>query len=139
MGVIHRDIKPDNILLSGGHAVVVDFGIAKAVGDGARLRRRSRWPASSLGTPAYMAPGAGRGGDDVDLRADVYALGAMLLEMLAGTPPFTGTCTQIAMAKLAKPAPSLATGCPHAPPALVALVDGCLARDAAGRPQTAAA
>ena len=136
--VIHRDIKPDNILLSGGHAIVVDFGIAKAMGlarDAVALTSAG----ISLGTPAYMSPEQAAGDDVVDLRSDVYALGAVLFEMLSGTPPFKGTWTQIAMAKLAKPAPSLATGCPHAPPALVALVDGCLARDAAGRPQTAAA
>jgi serine/threonine-protein kinase len=91
-GVVHRDIKPGNILLEDGHAVVADFGIARAVshataptGSGAALTATGL----VLGTPLYMSPEQGSG-DDVDGRADVYALGCVLHEMLAGSPPFTG-------------------------------------------------
>ena len=135
-GVVHRDVKPDNVMLSGGHAIVVDFGIAKAVGqtlDYATLTSDGM----SLGTPAYMAPEQATGDGLIDHRADVYAVGAMLYEMVAGTSAFAGTWQQIVMEKVAKDAPSLASRCPSASPALVQLVARCLARDATVRPQTA--
>ena len=138
IGVVHRDIKPDNVLLSGGHAVVVDFGIAKAVGE-AREDATLTSEGMSLGTPAYMAPEQAAGEHTVDHRADVYAVGAMLFEMLSGTPPFTGSWQQIMMEKMAKDAPSLATRWPAAPAPLVQLVARCLARDPAARPATAEA
>src|SRR5947208_2472048 len=83
-------LKPDNIVISGGHAVVVDFGIAKAVGD-ARDSPTLTVAGTSLGTPAYMAPEQAMGEGDVDHRADIYAVGALLWEMCAGAPPFAGT------------------------------------------------
>jgi serine/threonine protein kinase/dienelactone hydrolase len=134
--VVHRDIKPANVLLSGGHAVVADFGIAKAVGharDEATLTRDG----VSLGTPVYMAPEQISGSEIVDHRADLYAVGVMLYEMLTGTPPFAGTLQQIFADKLTKDAPSLALRCPTAPAALVHLVASCLARDVEGRPASA--
>ena len=137
-GVVHRDIKPDNILLSDGHAIVVDFGIAKAVGT-ARETAALTTEGTSLGTPAYMAPEQAAGEADVDHRADIYAIGAMLFEMVAGAPPFTGTFQQVVMAKMAKDAPSLTDRAPAAPPALARLVASCLARDPALRPATAEA
>src|SRR5207342_2969585 len=79
-GVVHRDIKPDNVLLSGGHAIVVDFGIAKAVGE-ARDTTLT-FEGTSLGTPGYMAPEQAAGDRDIDHRADIYAMGALLFEML---------------------------------------------------------
>jgi serine/threonine-protein kinase len=87
-GVIHRDIKPANILLSNGHALVADFGIARAIdsGNGEALTKTGL----AVGTPQYMAPEQATGEKEVDGRADVYATGAVLYEMLAGEPPFTG-------------------------------------------------
>lgn len=136
--VVHRDVKPDNVMLSGGHAIVMDFGIAKAVGqsrDDATLTMEGM----SLGTPTYMAPEQATGDTVVDHRVDVYAVGAMLFEMLSGTPLFSGTWQHVVMEKIAKPAPSLSTRMPTAPPALIRLVAGCLERDAAARPESAEA
>ena len=136
-GVVHRDIKPDNVLLSENHAIVVDFGIAKAVGEARDTALTME--GTSLGTPAYMSPEQAAGDPGTDHRADVYAIGALLFEMLAGAPPFTGTWREIVMKKVAGDAPSLAPQCPAAPPELVRLVASCLARDPADRPATAEA
>ncbi|HYL21300.1 MAG TPA: protein kinase [Gemmatimonadales bacterium] len=90
--VIHRDIKPENILLTAGHAVVTDFGIARAItaAGGEQLTE----PGLALGTPAYMSPEQAGGGKDVDGRSDLYSLGCVLYEMLAGQPPFLGPTTE---------------------------------------------
>jgi TolB-like protein/Flp pilus assembly protein TadD len=87
-GVVHRDIKPENILLESGHAVVADFGIARAVS--AAGSDRLTETGISLGTPTYMSPEQAAGSDDLDGRSDLYSLGCVLYEMLAGDPPFTG-------------------------------------------------
>ena len=137
-GVVHRDIKPANMLLSGGHAVVADFGIAKAVGQALDTTTLTM-DGVSLGTPVYMAPEQASGQEHIDHRADLYAVGAMLYEMCTGAPLFTGGLQQVLTEKLAKDAPSLATRCPEAPPALVHLVARCLARDADARPASAEA
>ena len=134
-GVVHRDIKPENVLLSENHAIVVDFGIAKAIGEARDTALTTEGP--SLGTPAYMSPEQAAGDGNVDQRADIYAVGAVLFEMLAGAPPFAGTWQQIVMEKVAKDAPSLAPRCAAASPELVRLVARCLARDPADRPATA--
>ena len=134
-GVVHRDIKPDNVLLSGGPAIVVDFGIAKAVGH-ARDATTLTTEGMSIGTPAYMAPEQAAADRDIDHRADIYAVGALLFEMLTGAPAFVGTWQQV-MEKLSKDAPSVGPRCPAASPALVRLVARCLARDPADRPGTA--
>jgi len=136
-GVVHRDIKPGNVLLSEGHAIVVDFGIAKAVGQALDTNTLTS-AGMSLGTPAYMAPEQAAG-DDTDHRADIYAIGALLYEMLAGAPAFSGTLHQIVMDKVAKDAPSVAARCSSASPELVRLVARCLARDPAARPASAEA
>lgn len=136
MGVVHRDIKPDNVLLSGGHAVLVDFGIAKAVGSALDTTTLTA-DGISLGTPVYMAPEQALGELDVDHRTDIYAVGAMLWEACAGVPPFAGTFEQVLAQKIAKDAPSLASACPNAPHALVALVARCLARAREARPANA--
>ena len=97
-GVIHRDVKPENVLLQDGHALVADFGIALAVqqAGGARMTQTGL----SLGTPQYMPPEQATGEKAMDARADVYALGAVLYEMLAGEPPFTGPSAQAIVAKM---------------------------------------
>jgi len=97
LGIIHRDIKPENILLQGGHALVADFGIALAVqhAGGSRMTQTGL----SLGTPQYMSPEQAMGERAVDLRSDIYALGAVTYEMLTGDPPFTGATVQAIIAK----------------------------------------
>lgn len=105
-GVIHRDIKPENILISNGQALVTDFGIALAVSaaDEARLTQTGL----SIGSPHYMSPEQATGERVIDARSDVYALGCVLYEMIAGDPPFLGSTAQAIMArKLTGSAPSL--------------------------------
>ena len=98
LGIIHRDIKPENILLQGGHALVADFGIALAVqqAGGQRMTQTGL----SLGTPQYMSPEQAMGERVIDSRTDIYALGAVLYEMLLGEPPFTGPTVQAIVAKV---------------------------------------
>jgi serine/threonine-protein kinase len=106
--VIHRDIKPENILLHDGQALVADFGIALAAsrtGSGSRLTETGM----SLGTPHYMSPEQAMGERDLDARTDVYALGCVLYEMLAGEPPFTGPTAQAIVAKVMTAAPEPVT------------------------------
>jgi len=91
-GVVHRDIKPENILIESGHAVVADFGIAKAVAAAGATTLTGTGIA--IGTPAYMSPEQAAGGSDVDGRSDLYSLACVLYEMLAGQPPFTGATTE---------------------------------------------
>jgi serine/threonine-protein kinase len=104
-GVVHRDIKPENILLQDGSALVADFGIALAVqqAGGSRMTQTGM----SLGTPAYMSPEQAMGERDIGARSDVYALGAMTYEMLAGEPPFTGLNSQAIVAKVLTEQPPL--------------------------------
>ncbi len=107
-GVIHRDIKPENIMFQAGHAVVSDFGIARAVTEagGEKLTQTG----VAVGTPAYMSPEQAAGVGTIDARSDVYALGCLLYEMLAGEAPFTGPTAQAIMARHAMdPVPSLRT------------------------------
>jgi serine/threonine-protein kinase len=96
-GIIHRDIKPENILLHDGRAVVADFGIAlAATSAGSRMTETGM----SLGTPHYMSPEQAMGARALDARSDVYALGAMIYEMLTGDPPFTGSTAQAIVARV---------------------------------------
>jgi len=98
LGIIHRDIKPENVLLQGGHALVADFGIALAVqtAGGQRMTQTGL----SLGTPQYMSPEQAMGERTIDARADIYALGAVTYEMLAGEAPFTGPSVQAIVARV---------------------------------------
>jgi serine/threonine-protein kinase len=141
-GVVHRDIKPDNILLSGAAAVVTDFGIAKAIAasktqaPGGTLTQVG----TSIGTPAYMAPEQAAGDPDTDHRADLYALGCVAYEMLTGAAPFAGRSThQLVVAHLTETPASVETTRADAPPALSALVMRCLAKDPDDRPPSARA
>src|SRR3989442_1083403 len=97
LGVVHRDIKPENILLENGHALVADFGIARAIS--AAGSDRLTETGIALGTPAYMSPEQAVGNGPIDGRADLYALGCVVYEMLAGTPPFTGPTAQALLAR----------------------------------------
>ena len=105
--IIHRDIKPENILLHDGQALVADFGIALAVSvaGGSRLTQTGL----SLGTPQYMSPEQAMGERTVDARCDLYALGAVTYEMLAGEPPFTGPTVQSIVAKILTEKPARLT------------------------------
>ncbi len=130
-GVVHRDIKPENILLSGGHATVADFGIARAVSEaaGAKLTQTG----VSIGTPAYMSPEQAAG-SPVDARSDLYALGCVLYEMLAGQPPFTGsTAESIIHQHLATEAPAVTGPRPSVPAELARILRRTLAKSPADR------
>ncbi len=140
-GVVHRDIKPDNVLLSEGTAVVTDFGIAKALSaartasGGATLTQIG----TSIGTPAYMAPEQAAGDPQIDHRADIYALGAMAYELLSGKAVFPGRTPQRMLAAHMSEAPQpIAELRADLPPALADVVMQCLAKDADARPQSAA-
>jgi TolB-like protein/tRNA A-37 threonylcarbamoyl transferase component Bud32/Flp pilus assembly protein TadD len=98
-GVIHRDIKPENILLSGAHALIADFGIARALAAGEERDDRLTETGITLGTPHYMSPEQSLGDRAIDARSDIYSLGCVLYEMLAGEPPFTGPNPQAIIAK----------------------------------------
>ena len=131
-GAIHRDIKPENILLSDGNALVADFGIALALRDagGPRLTETGL----SLGTPQYMSPEQATAERTVDPRTDIYSLGAVLYEMLAGEPPFTAPTTQGIIAKLlTQPPVSLRLLRDTVPPGLEAVVEQALAKLPADR------
>src|SRR5215213_5700140 len=95
-GVIHRDIKPENILLQSGHALVSDFGIARA--QTSTGNDRITTAGLTVGTPAYMSPEQAAGEREVDARTDVYSLGGVLFEMIAGEPPYTGPTAQAILA-----------------------------------------
>jgi hypothetical protein len=140
-GVVHRDVKPDNVLLSEGAAVVTDFGIARAL---AASRRPVTGEAltqlgTSLGTPAYMAPEQVVGDPAIDHRADLYAFEAMAYELLTGRPPFSGRSVQRLLAAHLSEAPEPISALrPEVPQALAELVMRCLEKDPARRPQAAA-
>jgi eukaryotic-like serine/threonine-protein kinase len=135
-GVVHRDIKPENILLSDGQAIVADFGIARAVADEHGLTQTGM----AVGTPGYMSPEQATGERTIDARTDIYALGCVLYEMLAGEQPITGPNAQAIIARKMTETPrSLTTVRNTVPTALSQLVDTMVARSAADRPESAKA
>jgi tetratricopeptide (TPR) repeat protein/tRNA A-37 threonylcarbamoyl transferase component Bud32 len=136
-GVVHRDIKPDNVMISSGHALVTDFGVAKAVTASAGESGLTSL-GMALGTPAYMAPEQAAADPHVDHRADLYALGAMAYEMLAGQPPFTAPTAQALLAAQVTQTPErVGVRRPTVPAALDALVMRCLEKRPADRWQQA--
>ena len=138
-GIVHRDIKPDNVLLSGGAAMVTDFGVAKALFSSTSAEHGSTTSLGvALGTPAYMSPEQASADPSVDHRADIYAFGVLAYEILTGHTPFFGRTPQGLLAAHVTEAPELiqkrrAT----VPSSLAALVMRCLEKRPADRPQTA--
>ncbi|HVH67203.1 MAG TPA: protein kinase [Gemmatimonadales bacterium] len=131
-GVIHRDIKPENILLSRRHALVADFGVARALqsAGGEKLTETGM----AVGTPAYMSPEQATAERDLDARSDIYSLGCVLYEMLAGEPPYTGPSVQAVIAKrFSEPIPHLCTVRESIPAAIEQVVTKALARAPADR------
>jgi eukaryotic-like serine/threonine-protein kinase len=142
LGVVHRDIKPDNVLMSHGVAVVTDFGVAKALtassGPSIPQHGTGLTLGVALGTPIYMSPEQASGDPGMDHRVDLYAFGVMAYEMLTGQPPFTGRTPQAVLGAhmAALPEPVTAKR-PGLPPPLAMLVMRCLEKHAADRPQSA--
>ncbi len=138
-GVIHRDIKPENLLLTrDGNTLVADFGIARALGAGAEEARLTE-TGLVVGTPAYMSPEQASGDKGVDARSDIYSLGAVLYEMLAGEAPYTGATTQALIAKrLTEPPPSVRSVRHSVPEAVDQAIRRALAPTAADRFPTVA-
>jgi hypothetical protein len=136
-GVVHRDIKPENILLRGRHALVTDFGVAKAVSE-ATGRQTLTTAGVALGTPAYMAPEQASADPHLDHRVDIYAVGAVAYELLTGRPVFMGTTPQMVLSAHVTEAPLAITKFREAVPrSLEALVMRCLAKQPADRWQSA--
>jgi tRNA A-37 threonylcarbamoyl transferase component Bud32/tetratricopeptide (TPR) repeat protein len=136
--VVHRDIKPDNVLLSTGHAVVTDFGVAKAVTASSGGHSSLTSLGVALGTPAYMAPEQAAADPHVDHRADIYAVGVMAYEMLAGRTPFTSATPQAMLAAhITKVPEPLIAHRSAIPAALNTIVMKCLEKHPADRFQTA--
>ena len=136
-GVVHRDIKPDNVMLSGRHALVTDFGVAKAVSESTG-RNTITTLGVAVGTPTYMSPEQAAADPHVDHRSDIYAVGVMAYELLAGRPPFTGATPQQVLAAHVTEAPDpLIKRRPGISPALNDAIMRCLEKRPADRWQTA--
>lgn len=134
-GVIHRDLKPENILFSAGQPILTDFGLARALAEG---QRTITVAGLSLGTPPYMSPEQAMGLETIDHRSDLYGLGCVLFEMVAGRPPFIGSSfVEIVRQHQSAPPPSVRTYLPEAPLALDRIFRRVLAKDPAQRYQSA--
>jgi serine/threonine-protein kinase len=131
LGVLHRDVKPENILLAGGRALVADFGLARAFGaDYTRLTRTG----VIMGTIHYMSPEQLREEPDLDQRADVYSLGSILYEMLTGEPPFVGPKLRELIGRILQtPAPPVRRLRPDLSPAIEQAIERALAKEAGAR------
>lgn len=139
-GVVHRDVKPDNVLLSGGAAVVSDFGIAKAVSAAQSDTSTGNitQPGARIGTPSYMAPEQAVGDPTTDHRADIYAFGCVAYELFAGKPPFdSGTKHEVIAAHVGATPVSIQDACPGISTSLGMLIMRCLRKLPADRPQSA--
>jgi class 3 adenylate cyclase len=137
-GVVHRDIKPENIMMLEGEPMILDFGIALALSQAGA--DRLTLAGLSLGTPTYMSPEQAAGDTAIDVRTDVYALGCVVYEMLAGQPPFTGSNAQALMARvLTEPPPRLSTKRQGIPPHIDAAIHRALEKDPARRFESAGA
>jgi serine/threonine-protein kinase len=138
-GLIHRDIKPENILLEDGHAIVADFGIARAVSAGTDQQKLTE-SGVTLGTPLYMSPEQAMGERDLDGRSDQYSLACVLYEMLAGAPPFAGQSAHALIARhVLDPVPSLLTVRDTVPDEIETAITCALAKVPADRFATVAA
>src|SRR5947199_1795821 len=138
-GVIHRDIKPGNILHHGSHSLVTDFGVAKAL-SAALPHSGTTSVGIAIGTPAYMAPEQLAADPSADHRMDLYAVGLLAYELLTGVQPFSGSSPQATMAaQLTRMPTPLEEACPGVPPQLASLVMRLLAKNPDDRPPIAAA
>jgi serine/threonine-protein kinase len=136
-GIVHRDMKPENILFQGGHALVADFGIARAV-SAAGVETLTE-TGLAVGTPAYMSPEQASGSKDIDARSDLYSLGCVLYEMLAGEPPYSATTAQALIAKkLSEPLPRISVVREAVPAAVEAALTKALSKNGVDRFRTAA-
>ncbi len=136
-GFVHRDLKPENVLLQDGHARVADFGLARAMS--AVGSDKLTQTGLALGTPSYMSPEQAAGQNNIDARSDIYALGCLLYEMLAGNPPFQGPTVQAIMARHAvDPVPALRTVRGTVPASVEAAITKALAKVPADRFTSAA-
>ena len=136
LGVVHRDLKPDNVLVSEGHAVIADFGISKAIGSARGESITSRDVV--LGTPAYMGPEQAAAADEVDGRTDVYSLGCTLYEMLAGDTPYRGpTAESVVRQHMVAPLPDVRKVRPAITEEISAIVRSAMAKSPSDRFQTA--
>ena len=136
-GVVHRDVKPENILLEGRHAVVADFGVAKALAEAGISGGGLTSVGLALGTPAYMAPEQAMADPTTNHRADLYAAGAVIYEMLAGFPPFSGNAQAVVAAHLTTPAPRIEERRNDVPPGVASMITRLMAKNPAERPQSA--
>jgi serine/threonine protein kinase len=136
-GIVHRDVKPENIMISGGHAVIVDFGIARAV-SAATGDEPITETGFVVGTVAYSSPEQASGDREIDGRSDIYSLGCVLYEMLAGEAPFTGPSPQAILARhMIAPLPDIRLLRPEVPSAIPVILRRALAKSPKDRFPTA--